>query len=623
MGARKSLFSSSSLSIFSSSLLIFSSLLLFLSACAPATPNTISQPALAVTETAFSGEAAPTASSTPTPPPPPTGTPLPADAVSTLFFSAQENGYLHLFAYAPGVLPLTRLTSGEWDDISPEISPDGTKLAFASSRNNYFDLYLLDLTTGAISRLTDSPAYEASPSWSPDGLWLACETYNTDNFEISIVSATQNGQSLPLTLDPASDQHPAWAPGGRQIAFSSDRGGGQPQIWVANLDTPGENRFQQIAPDPQHAQSQPVWSPDGRFLAWEQNAADLPAQVMIWDSADPLAPARPLAPGGSPAWNWDGSQIAATLEEPNQDYLTAYALDGALRLPPLAFPRLRGVTWRALPVAQIPQIFARFAASPTPLFTAQTQPPETNPLGRALLAPLTGVDAPQPKLHDALDESFNALRARISAESGWDVLASLENAYAPLTAALDPGRGDSWLYTGRAFDLNPLPLNVGWMQVYREDYNGETNWRLFVRPRAQDGSAGEPLRRRPWDFNARYTLNPLAYEQGGALMPQIPPGYWVDVTSLARAYGWQRAAAQTNWRSYFKGSLFNEFIQPGGKTWREAMLELYPPEVLITPSPVIPPTRTLTPTPTGYRYKTATPTITATPTPQPTFTPQP
>jgi hypothetical protein len=53
------------------------------------------------------------------------------------------------------------------------------------------------------------------------------------------------------------------------------------------------------------------------------------------------------------------------------------------------------------------------------------------------------------------------------------------------------------------------------------------------------------------------------------------------------------------------------------------MLQLYPPDIFVTPTVVIPPTRTPTETPKGYRYKTATPTVTFTPTPRPTFTPSP
>ena len=613
--------------IFSSShhLILFSStfLLLLLAACAPTpvSPTPVSPAALTGTETSVSPTVSPTATLTP-PPPSPTSTPLPPDAVSVFFLSAEDNGYQHLFAYAPGVLPLTRLTSGAWDDITPALSPDGTKLAFASSRNEYFDLYLLDLQTGQVSRLTDSPAYDASPAWSPDGQWIVYETYIENNFETAVLSTSAAGQGARLTTNPASDQNPTWAPGGRQIAFASDRSG-EEEIWVANLDTPGENRFQNVSNNPQMSETHPVWSPDGRYLAWDAASLTQPSQVMRWDSAAPTTPASAIAPGAAPVWNQDGGQVAARLQDPNLDYLVAYNLQGQITQSPLALRQIRSIVWRSIPIHSLPQAFSRFAAQPTPLFVPQTQPPQENLPERAILVALEGLNAPEALLHDSVDESFNALRARVSVETGWDTLASLENAYTPLTTHLDPGRGDSWLYTGRAFDINAIPLNVGWIYIQREDYNGQTYWRIYLRAQSQDGGQGEPLRARPWDMNARYDLNPLNYEQGGQLMKNIPAGYWIDLTRLARAYEWQRAPAQTNWRTYFKGALFNEFIQPGGLSWRAAMLQLYPAEILITPTVIIPPTRTFTPTPTGYRYKTPTPTVTFTPTLRPTFTPEP
>jgi TolB protein len=236
---------------------------------------------------------------------------------------------------------------------------------------------------------------------------------------------------------------------------------------------------------------------------------------------------------------------------------------------------------------------------------------------------LQDVQAPHPLLHDAVDEAFVALRQRVMEDAGWDVLGNLENAYTPLTSSLDPGKGQDWLYTGRAFALNPLTAKAGWMLTLREEIDGQTYWRLYLRAVAQDGSVGEPLRQRPWDLNARYNLDPQAYDQGGAYAASIPTGYWIDFTDLARQFGWERIPAQNDWRSYFKGAQFNEFILTGGLDWRSAMLQLYPPDVFVTPTIVIPPTKTLTITPTGYRYKSPTPTVTFTPTPRPTFTPAP
>src|SRR5512134_2816208 len=66
------------------------------------------------------------------------------NAREIVIFSYEEDGYAHLFAYIPDEMPLTRLTYGDWDDITPSPSPDGEKIAFASNRAGFWDLYLLD-----------------------------------------------------------------------------------------------------------------------------------------------------------------------------------------------------------------------------------------------------------------------------------------------------------------------------------------------------------------------------------------------------------------------------------------------------------------------------------------------
>ena len=90
-----------------------------------------------------------------------------------VILSYEEDGYAHLFAYVPGKMPLTRITSGDWDDITPAPSPNGEKIAFASNRNGFWDLYLLDLASGNVTQLTNTPQYEGAPTWSPDGSFLA------------------------------------------------------------------------------------------------------------------------------------------------------------------------------------------------------------------------------------------------------------------------------------------------------------------------------------------------------------------------------------------------------------------------------------------------------------------
>src|SRR6185503_16302650 len=151
---------------------------------------------------------------------------VPRNAQETVILSYEEDGYAHLFAYIPGELSLTRLTSGGSDDIAPAPSPDGEKIAFASNRNGFWDLYILDVSSGEFTQLTDTPDYEGAPTWSPDGSFLAFESYVEDNLEIMVGPAEDPlSNAVRLTTSPASDHSPAWAPDGRHIAFISTGSG--------------------------------------------------------------------------------------------------------------------------------------------------------------------------------------------------------------------------------------------------------------------------------------------------------------------------------------------------------------------------------------------------------------
>ncbi len=562
--------------------------------------------------------------------PAPTRTPIPPDEAGLLILSMQEGLDTHLFAYNPiapegdgETVPLSRLTDGPWHDITPALSPDGHRLAFASTRDGDWQIYVWDLESGAIAHLTDAPGYKASPTWSPDGMWLAYERYFDNNLEIYIQQAELGAEAVRLTGDLAADFSPAWSPGGRQIAFISTRGGRE-GVWLADLDKSGEDRIVPIENIGEARAAHPTWSPDGRYLAWGAVIEDGWHKIYRWDSTTPEHPPQEISVGDRPVWSRDGHILYTTLETPYQSYLTAFTLrePNLVWLPPIALPgAVEGLAWVNYSANDVlPDVIS---PSPTPLWVPNmTLDPEV-PGGRWGLVDLLDVEVPYPQLHDRVDEAFMALRAKLSEQVGWDALATLENAYVPLTSPLSPGLQGDWLYTGRAFALNTLPTNAGWMAVVREDYGQETYWRIYLRERFQDGSKGRPLRALPWDFDARYRAEPIPYEQGGELAQGVLPGYWVDMTQLAAAYGWQRLPSLLTWRSVLSAARFNEFVNTDGLEWITAMMELYPPEVLLSPTPI--PTATPTLTPTDTPTVTQTPTITLTPTVtltgQPSLTP--
>lgn len=581
--------------------------------------------------------AAPSSTADPTDTPAPTASQAPAVGPELpvlsyefpdglIVLALREGHFSHLFLYHPERLPLTRITTGEWDDIHPAVSPDGTRIAFSSNRADRWDLYVLDLPTGEVSRLTSTPEYEGSPSWSPDGLFLAYEAYVDANLEIFVAPVDGSRAPIRLTDDPAGDHSPAWAPGGREIAFVSTRSG-DPEIWLADLQDTAD-RYTNVSRLAGASESHPAWSPDGTQLAWaavENGRHDL----YIWRPGSEQ-PVRTAGSGDWPTFSPSGNSLLTGLETPNDSYITAYPADGSglVQLPPLRVPgQVLGLAWANMQVPDpLPAPFtAALAHTPAPLWQASTEAAEEGLPGRARLVPLADVEAPDARLLDDVDESFQALRSRAAAELGWDLLATLENAYVSLTAPLPPGLHNDWLQTGRAFALTTAPVQAGWLLVVREDFGADTYWRVYVQARFQDGSQGMPLHDLPFDLNARFSGDPAVYEQGGKFMETLPGGYWIDFTELAQRYSWERLPALLNWRTFYQGARFNEFVQAGGRDWTAAMLDLYPPEVLVSPSPITPVTPTLTPTRTPTPTRTATPTITPTPsrTPSPTASPTP
>lgn len=513
-----------------------------------------------------------------------------------ILLSMRDGQHYHLFAYHPQYLPLTRLTNGDWDDITPAISPDGTRVAYSSHKSGSWDLYLLDLRSGDTTRLTSTPDYDGAPSWSPDGGWLAFESYSGKSLEILLLSlADLSEPPMRLTGDLAADYAPTWSPLGREVAFVSMRTG-EEEIWLAKLDDPEEKRYTNLSHNAAARETAPSWSPDGRYLAWSAEENGLKT-VEVWDRQKPEKALRQIGPGEQPVWDPNGRALMAREVTSNHEGFTVYdSVTGLVALPLTILPgEVHGMDWQngAFTGESTRWIADGSRSTAEPLFQASLAK-ATVPAGRSKVVNLEDVQAPYPMLQDHVDESFQKLRQMVAVETGWDFLGNLENAFIPLTQVSGPGMEENWLYTGRAIATNSLLMHAGWVSVVREDINGQTYWRVFLKARFQDGSQGLPMTTRPWNLDARNNGDPQTYEQGGAL-DEIPQGYWIDFTELAGRYGWERLPALISWITYYPAARFNQFVMREGLDWRSAMAELYPPEAMQTPT--VAPTAAISPSP--------------------------
>ena len=528
----------------------------------------------------------PPATATPVASPTPWPTPDPLNSGGSVAFTLRQQGNNDIYALSIGQSQPVRLTNDPAADRDPAWSPDGRQLAFASHRDGNWELYLLDLPDGTLRRLTDDPAFDGGPAWSPDGQWLVFESYRAGNLDIYILDIEGDQGPIRLTKNPAPDFSPAWSPDGRHIAFTSWRTGNK-DIFILSLDAAADDQARNVTGTPDHHEDHPAFSPAGDRLAYADDSTGFALVYTL-----PIAGSNPTGDpvshgqGHQPSWSPDGKALTYVHSSAGQSHLIAGSLD-AWSVAPQAFTtntHLEDPDWsaRTLPRTLPEHLQAINEASSQPLFTERVTEPQSE--GPPNLLQELPVNAPAPYLSDRVDDSFRALRQAVQEAGGWDFLGQLAQMYEPLTAKPLPGQSNrTWNKAGRAFDYDTAYVLAfdPQVEVVREDTESATYWRTYLRAAAQDGSQGEPLRDLPWDFRARYGPESQYYDQGGKWKEQIPAGYYLDFTSLAADFGWQRVPTADNWRTYFPGARFWHYENRQGLPWEPAMLELYTAQELL------------------------------------------
>jgi serine/threonine protein kinase len=156
-------------------------------------------------------------------------------------------------------------SSGTTGSAQFSISPTGT-LVFEPAHAAGQAISWMD-RDGRTKPLRSTAALWANPRFSPDGRRIAMDIYDGKQRDIWIYDWERDTLSR-LTFDPADDSEPLWTPDGRRIAFSSKRADGTIYniYWQAADGTGAVQRLTES----KHHQFPNAWTPNGRTLVFNE-----------------------------------------------------------------------------------------------------------------------------------------------------------------------------------------------------------------------------------------------------------------------------------------------------------------------------------------------------------------
>ncbi|WP_037552423.1 amidohydrolase family protein [Sphingomonas sp. URHD0057] len=173
-------------------------------------------------------------------------------------------------------------TSGTWMNL--DVSPDGQEIAF----DLLGDIYVMPITGGEARPLATGNAWEMQPRYSPNGREIA---FTSDRGGGDNIWVMNRDGTAPRAITKESFRllnGPDWTPDGNYIVarkhFSSARSLGSGEMWLYHRTGVGSGIQMTKARTKQKDTNEPVFSPDGRYLYFSDDAT--PGEIFQY-SKDP------------------------------------------------------------------------------------------------------------------------------------------------------------------------------------------------------------------------------------------------------------------------------------------------------------------------------------------------
>ena len=243
-----------------------------------------------------------------------------------LYFLSDRNGTFNLWRIA-----IDESSGRPRGDPEPVMLPSRAVMQFRLSRDGKKVIYVarewafhlersaFDAGRGAVTgseEIWNGTMIPDNIAVSPDGQWLA---FDSPGKQQNLYLLRSDGSGLKkLTDDAWHDRHPTFSPDGQSIALRSDRNG-RWELWTIGVDG---SALTQLTRTSGESPSDPLWSPDGKFIAF---ARGHDVQLLPMEGGKAAGSIEPIPPPGRGlsfipiAWTPDSQRLLGLASRSAED----------------------------------------------------------------------------------------------------------------------------------------------------------------------------------------------------------------------------------------------------------------------------------------------------------------